>query len=135
MINGDGLAVTVLSHMKTKYHRALDERIERNICSRIQRYVDIDDDKIMEHLGCTIQELRKRLVDGWIVTGVNCCWQNYGVRWHIDHIAPVALLGNDKSLRTLKKICHYRNLQSLSASENASKKDKITPEAQAYLNE
>ena len=59
--------------METKYHRALDERIERNICSRIQRYVDIDDDKIMEYLGCTIPMLRKRLEDGWIVTGVNCC--------------------------------------------------------------
>ena len=113
--------------------RAIDERIERNICDRIQRFVDIDDDKIMEYLGCTIKELKKQFEKGWIVTGVNCCWKNYGKRWHIDHFAPAVLLRTDKSERMLKKICHCNNLQPLSASANASKGATITPEAQAYL--
>ena len=48
-------------------------------------------------------------------------WSNYG-EWHIDHIIPLASAKNERQLR---KLCHYRNLQPLDATDNMSKSDKI----------
>ena len=48
-------------------------------------------------------------------------WSNQG-EWHIDHIIPLASAKNEKELR---KLCHYRNLQPLWATDNMSKSDKI----------
>jgi hypothetical protein len=48
-------------------------------------------------------------------------WENYG-EWHIDHIIPLA---SAKTKEELISLCHYTNLQPLSAFENKSKGSKI----------
>lgn len=119
--------------MDSPHKRPVCQRIRRNICNRIQKYANISDDKILEYLGCTIKELLNHLEDQWHKCNVNVCWQNYGIRWQIDHIAPVSLLSHDHSLASLKKICNYKNMQPLSCSQNGSKKDTITTEARKYM--
>lgn len=50
-------------------------------------------------------------------------WENYGnYGWVIDHIIPLA---SAKTIDELASLCHYTNLQPLSHSENASKRDAI----------
>jgi len=119
--------------MDTVDKNTIEHRLANNLCCRIQKYVDIPSGTITTYLGCSMKELMAHLKKGWIVTGVNCCWQNYGECWNIDHIAPVSVLKTDKTLRTIKRICHYKNMQAMSVSENSSKKDVITPEIRAYL--
>lgn len=121
--------------MLSPHTRPLRERIERNLCGRIQKYVHISNDQILHYLGCTTQQAMDHLESQWYKCDVNVCWQNYGARWQIDHIAPVSLLKGDASQAMLKKLCNYKNLQPLSASQNASKKDKLSKEALQYLNE
>jgi len=119
--------------MKTLTKRNIGVRLELNLCNRVQKYVKITDQEIMEYLGCSMQEFMKHIEKQWHKCDVNVCWQNYGSRWHIDHLAPVAILKTDNSLKMIKKLCNYKNLQPLSASQNASKKDTITDEAREYL--
>lgn len=48
-------------------------------------------------------------------------WENYG-EWHIDHKIPLASAKTESELISL---CHYTNLQPLSAFDNKSKGSKI----------
>jgi hypothetical protein len=51
-------------------------------------------------------------------------WENYGSKWHIDHIIPINQFDLTKKID--QKICfHWRNLQPLYAFDNISKSDKI----------
>ena len=121
--------------METITHRDTSIRLKQNLCKRVQKYVNIDDDVVMKYLGCSMQSFLQHIEQQRYKCDVNVCWQNYGTRWHIDHLAPVAILKVDHSLKMIKKLCNYRNLQPLSASQNASKKDTITDEAAQYLME
>jgi hypothetical protein len=49
-------------------------------------------------------------------------WQNYGKHWHIDHIVPLI---SSKSVKQIKRLCHWTNLQPLTAFENISKGSKL----------
>lgn len=119
--------------MRTPERRPIQERIKRNLIARIRKYVEVPDELVILYLGCSVRELMNHLESKWSKCDVNVCWKNYGIRWQIDHIAPVSVLKHDHSEATLKKICNYNNLQPLSCSQNASKKDDITNEAKEYL--
>jgi hypothetical protein len=119
--------------MITTHKNPVGERIKSNLCKRIQKYVPVSNRIILMYMGCTIKEVMNHLESQWHKCDVNVCWENYGLRWQIDHIAPVSLLKSNNSPPMLKKICDYRNLQPLSNSQNASKKDVVTTEAQKYL--
>ena len=73
----------------------------------------------IEHLGCTLDELKKHL-ELQFVEGMT--WNNhttYG--WHIDHIIPLASL--DLTVEdNLKKACHYKNLRPLWWKENLGRR-------------
>jgi hypothetical protein len=49
-------------------------------------------------------------------------WDNYG-EWHIDHKIPLA---SAKTAEELIALCHYTNLQPLSAFDNKSKGSKMS---------
>ena len=78
-------------------------------------------------LGCSIDELKNRfelLFYTHPKTGEEMTWDNYGEKWHIDHIVPLIVF--DLTIGDhLIFACHYTNLQPLWMEHNESKKDKI----------
>lgn len=76
--------------------------------------------KSFDLLGCTIYQFINHF-ESRFKEGMN--WKNHG-EWEIDHIIPLATLkGSD--LESVKKLCHYTNLQPLWKEENRLKGNKI----------
>ena len=114
---------------RDKIAKALAERRARNPIARlansmrrsIRRYLDAGQKGEMssfEIIGCSKDDLRKHL-ESKFKDGMT--WENYGKHWHIDHIAPLI---SAKSPEEVKKLCHWTNLQPLTAFENISKGSK-----------
>lgn len=79
-------------------------------------------------LGCSFEHAKQYLESKFTN---NMTWENYGT-WHIDHIIPCSFF--DLSDQTQQKMCfNYRNLQPLSAIENISKNNKLTPNSYLSL--
>ena len=73
--------------------------------------------KYYDVLGCSLAELKQHL-EKRFYGGMT--WENYGSRWHVDHIKPCAAF--DLSKPNEQRVCfHYSNLQPMLASENQSK--------------
>lgn len=70
-------------------------------------------------LGCTVERAMQMLEQSF-VGGMN--WGNYGSKWHIDHIIPVALA---TSVEQVLLLFHYKNLRPAWGPDNLSKGDKI----------
>lgn len=68
-------------------------------------------------LGCTIIDLKTHL-ENQFKPGMS--WNNYGRRWHVDHIKPCSLFNLDIDEEQCKCF-HYTNLQPLWAEENIRK--------------
>lgn len=51
-------------------------------------------------------------------------WKNYGKKWHIDHIKPLASF-NLTDEKQLKEALHYSNLQPLWKLDNLRKSNKF----------
>ena len=123
---------------KQKYGVENREKISKNIAKRcannplvrmansmrrsIRRYLDAGQKGEMssfEIIGCSKDDLRKHL-ESKFRDGMT--WQNYGKHWHIDHIVPLI---SSNSVDEIKRLCHWTNLQPLTAFENISKGAKI----------
>lgn len=65
-------------------------------------------------VGCTNEKLRNKLESTF---SVGMTWENRR-EWHIDHIIP---LKKANTLKEIKKLCHYTNLQALWAADNKKK--------------
>jgi hypothetical protein len=78
---------------------------------------------VMEFVGCTIEELRARIEDQF---EPGMTWENYGKRWHIDHVLPCSLFDHTKD-EEVRMCWHYSNLQPLWAEENQAKSDRVSP--------
>lgn len=83
---------------------------------------------LSQYLGCTLNELKVHKVhlekqfEPWMT------WENHGKfsnqkkTWQIDHIVPLA---SAKTVEKMYRLCHYTNLQPLSAQNNLSKGDGL----------
>jgi hypothetical protein len=97
-------------------------RLANSMRRSIRRYLDAGQKGEMssfEIIGCSKDDLRKHL-ESKFKGGMT--WQNYGSYWHIDHIVPLI---SAKSPEEVKKLCHWTNLQPLTAFENISKGSKM----------
>ena len=74
--------------------------------------------KTQEMLGVD-WEIAKKHIERQFTKGMN--WSNQG-DWHIDHIIPLSSANTEESL---KKLCHYTNLQPLWEVDNLIKSDVI----------
>lgn len=102
-------------------------RMANSMRRSIRRYLDAGQKGEMssfEIIGCSKDDLRKHLESKF---NDGMTWQNYGKHWHIDHIVPLV---SARTVEDVKKLCHWTNLQPLTAFENISKGSKI-PVAQA----
>ncbi len=109
------------------------ERLKNNPSFRIKRCISVSLWKAVTRygngkhesalclLGCSIEFLRHHL-EKQFMAGMD--WENYGARWHIDHILPCASfdLTNEDHRR---KCFHYTNLQPLWAEHNFSKNARL----------
>ena len=51
-------------------------------------------------------------------------WDNYGTKWHIDHIKPLSNFDLTDKKQLLEAI-NYKNLQPLWAEQNLSKGNRL----------
>jgi len=102
-----------------------DYRLINNLRKRIRSFLKSKgmqkNSRMIELLGCSKYFLRTYL-EKKFKKGMS--WENYG-KWHIDHIHPLSKFDFENS-DSLKRACHYSNLQPLWALENIKKKNKIT---------
>lgn len=99
-------------------------RMANSMRRSIRRYLDAGQKGEMssfEIIGCSKDDLRKHL-ESKFRDGMT--WQNYGKHWHIDHVVPLI---SAKSSDEVKRLCHWTNLQPLTAFENISKGSKWHP--------
>jgi hypothetical protein len=99
-------------------------RMANSMRRSIRRYLDAGQKGEMssfEIIGCSKDDLRKHLESKF---RDEMTWQNYGKHWHIDHIVPLI---SAKSSDEIKRLCHWTNLQPLTAFENISKGSKRHP--------
>jgi hypothetical protein len=80
--------------------------------------------------GCTTKQLAAHL-SSQFKRGMT--WDNYGTRWHVDHILPCASFDHTDP-RQQAQCWHWTNLQPLEAKKNMAKSDTITqPQMQLLL--
>jgi len=51
-------------------------------------------------------------------------WDNYGPKWHIDHIVPISNF-NLENREQFLQACNWLNLQPLWAEENLKKGNRL----------
>lgn len=78
----------------------------------------------IELLGCTYQEAANH-IEAQFEQGMS--WENYGTRWEIDHIIPLASVDTSKDTE-LRQVCNYLNLRPLSVSKNRSRPKRFVTE-------
>ena len=76
---------------------------------------------LRDFIGCSSSTLRKHL-ESQFKNGMK--WSNYGTKWHVDHILPVASFDHN-DIEQVRKCWHYSNLRPLCAIENMEKSDTI----------
>lgn len=109
--------------LKIKRQNDPEFKLEHNLRSRIRIALKgiAKSQRTMELLGCSVDDLRKRLENKFTPL---MTWDNYGTYWHVDHIIPCASF--DLTNPEQQKRCfHFTNLQPLEAKENIRKGAKI----------
>lgn len=94
-------------------------KLKHILRSRISKAFIRKTEKSRDILGCSIEEVRKHLENQFTE---KMSWNNHGSYWEIDHIIPLASATNPK---TLRKLCHYSNLQPLESSKNRAKGSRL----------
>lgn len=79
--------------------------------------------------GCTTRQLAKHL-ESTFKRGMN--WDNYGTRWHVDHIIPCASF-DQTDAKQRAQCWHWTNLRALEAKKNMEKSDTITEPQMSLL--
>ena len=79
--------------------------------------------------GCSTKQLAMHL-ESTFKRGIT--WDNYGTRWHVDHIIPCAAFDHtDEKQRA--QCWHWTNLRALDAKKNMEKNDTITEPQMSLL--
>jgi hypothetical protein len=79
--------------------------------------------------GCSTRQLADHL-ESTFKRGMT--WDNYGTRWHVDHILPCASFDHTDP-KQVAQCWHWTNLRALDAQKNMDKSDKITEPQMSLL--
>lgn len=80
-------------------------------------------------IGCTTRQFKTHL-ESTFKRGMT--WDNYGTRWHVDHILPCSSFDHtDEKQRA--QCWHWTNLRALDAKKNMDKSDTITEPQMSLL--
>lgn len=117
------------SRAQERYKSDIQHRIVVNLRNRIASVVRGSRKKSRDLVGCTPDELKSYL-ESLFKRGMT--WENYGSKWHIDHILPCASF--DLSKPSHQERCfHFTNLQPLFVLDNLRKNKNIPPNHQLKL--
>jgi hypothetical protein len=110
------------NYQKLRRETDIQYRLRHYLGARLRRAI-VREQKggsaILE-LGCDLDHLVKHL-ERQFKPGMT--WNNYGKKWHIDHIRPLSSFDlTDRE--QLLEACNYKNLQPLWAKDNLVKQDK-----------
>lgn len=75
-----------------------------------------------ELLGCSFQQFADHIA-GMFAHGMS--WENYGRRWHIDHVIPCSAFDLTREAH-VRQCFHFTNLRPLWARDNLRKGAKLT---------
>lgn len=78
--------------------------------------------KTKDLIGCSLGRFKAH-IESMFTDGMT--WDNYGLRWHVDHIMPCSAFDHSQP-RQVAQCWHYTNLRPLDASENMKKSNIIT---------
>ncbi len=127
-LNSEKGKKTVLKVRRAYYHRRIKKdymfRLIKNTRNRLGSFLKSSGtqkkSQTLELIGCS-KSFLKKYIENKFKKGMT--WKNYG-KWHIDHIHPLSKfdLNNSKSL---KKACHYSNLQPMWAKDNIAKSNRV----------
>lgn len=122
-LSGIGVNAESPTRWKNKLRNdAISSRIRGSLSSRLAGLVASKTEKTDDLIGCNSIQLRQYLeskFEKWMT------WDNYGKRWHIDHILPCASFNH--AIESHRRQCwHWTNLRPLCAIKNRAKSDKIT---------
>ena len=119
----------IIKQKRRKYQK---ERLEKDKLFRMKRQIrnnirtcflkkgEVKNKTTEEIIGISLNEFYNYLLKTYE--------KNYGTKWngiekvHIDHIIPLATA---KNAEDIIKLCHYTNLQLLTAKDNLIKQDKM----------
>lgn len=91
------------------------------VSCRIRKALGGDkNEKIVEYLGCTIQEFKDH-IESKFKPDMN--WENYGTLWHIDHVVPIKYA--NPTVEDVIERLHWTNTQPLYATENIAKGNRF----------
>lgn len=106
-----------------EYRKRPHVRLRNRVQTAIKRWVTKEQGSplTVQLTGCTMDFLRAHLESQW-ERWMN--WNNYGKRWVIDHVIPLASfdMSNENDQR---KAFHFSNLRPMEKRANILKSDKI----------
>jgi hypothetical protein len=108
---------------KSKQKR-INQRVARACKTRLRDSMRLIGEKkdcsARKLIGCTIDEFRSHIEKQFTA---KMTWENYGAKWHLDHIVPCAKF--DLTKEHQQKICfHFTNYRPLCAKINMREKDR-----------
>ena len=129
--NHDKINESRRKYRKEKYQNDIDFKLKTNIRSRFSKCLKKNKtNSTFHYIECSIDYLKN-----WLKYNFkeNMSWENYGSKWHIDHIIPCSSF--DFTVEdNINKCFHWSNLAPLDALENIKKSDKINNETIQYYN-
>lgn len=123
MVNKYKIGIKNKKYMRNKRKNDLQFMISSNLRRRINRIANgmVKSGSSVRDLGCSISDfiyhIESRFENGM-------CWENYGTKWHFDHIVPLSFF--DLSIREEFLIaCNYKNIQPMWAEKNLHKHNSL----------
>ena len=109
-------------YRKKRYREDIQFKLAYNLRSRLRTALKgkRKDKQTLYYLDCSVEYLINYLKERF-ESGMS--WENYGKKWHIDHIVPLSSFDLTKK-EQIEKACHYTNLQPLWAEDNFKKGNK-----------
>ena len=109
----------------------VEYRIKKNLRIRLNKAMKngFKNSSAIKDLGLSIEDFKKYLESKFYG---EMSWDNYGSYWVLDHIIPLA--SADLTIpEEVSRLCHYSNIQPLTAVHNSIKKDRQMTETELEL--
>jgi len=120
----DGLPILlpVRNNCPKRHSKSINQRISRSLRKRFKKFKKKKRTvgKLTDWIGADWMTIR-RWLEGQFNSGMTC--KNYGIRWNIDHIRPLASFDLSDPIQAAQA-WHFSNLQPMWIQDNDEKDDQ-----------